>query len=113
MVETVGGTANTMEQAVIAARPGGRIVVIGLFTHQPPLDVGMIVRKELEIRGSAFQGMSDHGSEFRAATQLLPRYRSELKALQTHQFPLSDVAGAFACALDKDAHAIKITVLPS
>ena len=75
VVETVGGTANTMEQAVIAARAGGRIVVIGLFTHQPPLDVGMLVRKELEIRGSAFQGMSDHGSEFRAATQLLPRYR--------------------------------------
>jgi len=56
--------------------------------------------------------MSDHGSEFRAATQLLPRHRAELRTLQTHQFPLSNVAGAFACALDKDAHAIKITVLP-
>jgi len=112
VIETVGGTANTMEQAVAAARPGGRIVVIGLFSHQPALDVGMLVRKELEIRGSAFQGMSDHGSEFRAATQLLPRYRDEMKVLQTHRFPLSDVAGAFACALDRDAHAIKITVLP-
>lgn len=112
VIETVGGTANTMEQAVIAARPGGRIVVLGLFSHQPPLDVGMLVRKELEIRGSAFQGMSDHGSEFRAATQLLPRYRTELKTLQTHQYPLSDIAGAFACAVSKHAHAIKVTVLP-
>jgi threonine dehydrogenase-like Zn-dependent dehydrogenase len=86
--------------------------VLGLFTHQPPLDVGMLVRKELEIRGSAFQGMSVHGSEFRAATQLLTRYRGELKTLQTHQFPLSDIAGAFACAVSKDAHAIKVTVLP-
>jgi L-iditol 2-dehydrogenase len=112
VIETVGGTANTMEQATAAARPGGRIIVIGLFSIQPPLDMGALIRKELEIRGSAFQGMSDHGSEFRAATQLLPRYHSELKTLQTHQFPLGEVAGAFACALDKNAHAIKITVLP-
>jgi threonine dehydrogenase-like Zn-dependent dehydrogenase len=112
VVETVGGNANTMEQAVAAARPGGRVVVLGLFSHQPPLDVGMLVRKELEIRGSAFQGMSNHGSEFGAATQLLTRHRGELKTLQTHRFPLSDVAGAFACAIDRDAHAIKITVLP-
>jgi threonine dehydrogenase-like Zn-dependent dehydrogenase len=112
VIETVGGTANTMEQATAAARPGARIVVLGLFSIQPPLDMGALIRKELLIMGSAFQGMSDHGSEFRAATMLLPRYRSEMKTLQTHQFPLSDVAGAFACALDKNAHAIKITVLP-
>ena len=113
VIETVGGNANTMEQAVAAAKPGGRIIVLGLFSHQPPLDVGALVRKELQIRGSAFMGFSEGGPEFRAATRLLPRYRAELKKLQTHQFPLADVAGAFACAIDKDARAIKITVLPA
>jgi threonine dehydrogenase-like Zn-dependent dehydrogenase len=101
-----------MEQATAAARPGARIVVLGLFSIQPALDMGALIRKELKIMGSAFQGMSAHGSEFRAATKLLPRYRSELTTLQTHQFPLSDIAGAFACAVDRSAQAIKITVLP-
>jgi threonine dehydrogenase-like Zn-dependent dehydrogenase len=112
VIETVGGTANTMEQATAAARPGGRIVVLGLFSISPELDMGALIRKELHIMGSAFQGMSDHGSEFGAATQLLPRYRTEMKSLQTHQFPLSNIRGAFECAIDRSARAIKITVFP-
>jgi threonine dehydrogenase-like Zn-dependent dehydrogenase len=112
VIETVGGHANTMEQATKACRSGGRIVVLGLFSMQPPLDMRALIHKELKIMGSAFFGTSEHGPEFRASTKLLPRYKPELSVLQTHQFPLSRVADAFATAVDKTERPIKVTVLP-
>jgi threonine dehydrogenase-like Zn-dependent dehydrogenase len=112
VLETVGGHANTMEQATAACRGGGRIVVLGLFQIAPPLDMRALIHKELHIMGSAFFGTSEHGPEFRASTKLLPRYRGELKVLQTHQFALDDVATAMAAAADKNTGAIKVTVLP-
>jgi threonine dehydrogenase-like Zn-dependent dehydrogenase len=112
VIETVGGHANTMEQATAACRADGRIVVLGLFSIAPPLDMRALVHKELKIMGSAFFGTSEHGPEFRTSTKILPHYKSELKILQTHQFPLSRVADAFATAISKDDRPIKVTILP-
>ena len=112
VIETVGGHANTMEQATAACRPDGRIVVLGLFSIAPPLDMRALIHKELKIMGSAFFGTSEHGPEFRTSTKILPHYKAELKTLQTHQFPLSQVAAAFAAAVSKDDRPIKVTILP-
>jgi threonine dehydrogenase-like Zn-dependent dehydrogenase len=112
VIETVGGHANTMEQATEACRAGGRIVVLGLFSIKPELDMRALIHKELKIMGSAFFGTSEHGPEFRASTKLLPHFKSELSVLQTHQFPLSRVADAFAAAVSKDDRPIKVTIFP-
>jgi threonine dehydrogenase-like Zn-dependent dehydrogenase len=112
VIETVGGHANTMEQATAACRNDGRIVVLGLFSENPPLDMRALIHKELKIMGSAFFGTSEHGPEFRASTRILPHFRDDLKTLQTHQFPLSRVADAFESAVSKDDRPIKVTILP-
>jgi threonine dehydrogenase-like Zn-dependent dehydrogenase len=111
VIESVGGHADTIEQAVRTARPGGRIVVLGLFSTTPQLDARALVMKELTITGSKVFGQGDHGPEFRASASTLDRYRDEIHVLQTHQFPLRDVKDAFACAADKNTGAIKVTVL--
>jgi threonine dehydrogenase-like Zn-dependent dehydrogenase len=67
--------------------------------------------KEATLTGSKVYGMSEHGHEFAAAVERLPRYRSELALLQTHQFPLAELHAAFAAADDKRSQAIKVTVL--
>jgi threonine dehydrogenase-like Zn-dependent dehydrogenase len=112
VIETVGAHANTMEQAIEAIRPGGRIVVVGMFPAPQALNLRTLILKEIKIKGSAFFGMGDHGPEFRASTQTLPRYKDELKVLQTHQFPLSRVVDAFQAAISKDERPIKVTILP-
>jgi threonine dehydrogenase-like Zn-dependent dehydrogenase len=56
--------------------------------------------------------MGRRGPQFRAAVELLPRYASELAALQTHQFGLAQIGEAFRCASDKASGAIKVTVVP-
>ena len=111
VIETVGGEANTVNQALQAARPGGRIVVVGLFSKPLEIDGRALVMKEIQMVGSKVMGLSNHGSEFRAAINLLPRYREEYKALQTHQFPLDRVEEAFDTAADKSSQSIKVTVM--
>ena len=111
VIETVGGEADTVNQAMQAARPGGRIVVVGLFSKPLEIDGRALVMKELRLIGSKVMGVGDHESEFRTATNLLPRYREEYKALQTHQFPLDRIGDAFAAAADKTSQSIKVTVL--
>ena len=111
VIETVGGEADTVNQAMQAARQGGRIVVVGLFSKPLEIDGRALVMKELQMVGSKVMGLSDHESEFRVATNLLPRYRKEYKELQTHQFPLDRVEEAFAAAADKTSKSIKVTVL--
>ncbi len=112
VIETVGGSAGTLGQAIRCCRPGGRIVVVGVFVGEPAIDARMVLMKELRIVGSKFYGMSEHGPVFKSAVDLLPRYRDALKVLQTHVYPLAQIDEAFHSAFDKSSQAIKVTVLP-
>jgi threonine dehydrogenase-like Zn-dependent dehydrogenase len=112
VIEAVGGSADTIEQAIRTCRPRGRIVVIGLFTQVSRLDGRELVGKGLQISGSRLYGQSDHGSELAAAVGLLPRFREEIARLQTHQFELPSLDQAFLTAADPRLNAIKVTVLP-
>jgi threonine dehydrogenase-like Zn-dependent dehydrogenase len=123
--ETVGGEADTLEDAVQLCAPGGTVVVLGLFPGYRSLDARSFLLKELRLVASntyatgAAGGTPVHlgeatggGSEFASALSCLPRLAAELALLQTHQFALSRVGDAFECAADKRAGAIKVTVLP-
>ena len=113
VIESVGGSASTIETAIAAARVGGLIVVQGLFSKPSTIDASQFVFKELRMVGSKIYGQSLHGPEFGVATALLPRHRGTLQALQTHQFPLERIEEAFAAAVDKSLRPIKVTVTNS
>ena len=112
VIETVGGFADTLAEAVQFCRPGGRVVVLGVFAGERTLNALVLMAKEIRLIGSNMYGSTRRGSEFRAAVDLMPRYRAELEPLQTHQFRLSALNDAFKCALDKRSGAIKVTVIP-
>lgn len=112
IIETVGGEADTMAEAVAAARPGGRIVVVGVFGEPRPTDYRAVVLKELEVVGSIYYGTAGAGSEFGVAVATMDRITDELAALQTHRFPLDRVAEAFTTADDKSSRAVKVTIVP-
>lgn len=109
-IETVGGDADTMTEAVASTRSGGRIVVVGVFGSPRTADYNQIVMRELEVVGSFIYGTVATGSEFGAAVRLMGGITEELAALQTHHFALADVAQAFAAADDKASHAVKVTI---
>jgi threonine dehydrogenase-like Zn-dependent dehydrogenase len=52
VVESVGGTASTLDTAVAACRPGGTICLLGVYTKSIPFPALFTVAKELTIKGS-------------------------------------------------------------
>lgn len=110
VIETVGGEADTMTDAVRVIRPGGRIVVVGVFAEPRPTDYRELMLKELEVVGSFIYGTVANGSEFGAAVGRMPAVADELARLQTHRFPLDDLGRAFTVADDKSSLAVKVTI---
>ena len=113
VIETVGGSADTLAQAVRLCRPAGRVIVLGVFLGDRPLNALLLMLKEIRVIGSNTYGTTRRGPEFRAAVELLARHRAELEPLQTHQFGLASLKGAFDCAADKRSGSIKVTIEPA
>jgi len=110
VIETVGGEADTMAEAVRCARTGGRVVVVGVFAAPRPTDYVQVLWKELEIVGSKIYGTVASGSEFGAAVRRMGSVSSELAALQTHHFGLDQIMEAFHIADDKSSRSVKVTI---
>ena len=112
VVETVGGHADTLAEAVRTARSGGRIVMLGVFEGAPALPGFEFFRKELTLRASNCYGRECHQGDFARATVLVTRHAGAVAPLVTHSFKLDQVAEAFAAAADKRARSIKVQVEP-
>jgi threonine dehydrogenase-like Zn-dependent dehydrogenase len=112
VVETVGGRADTLAEAVAVARHGGRIVLLGVFDSDCRLPGLPFFTKELTLRASNCYGRECHHGDFAVATGIVERERDALGALVTHRFKLDQVAEAFATAADKTTHSIKVQVQP-
>ena len=112
VIESVGGTADTLTDAVRVVGRGGRVVVLGTFSEPRPVNLQRLMMKEGSIVGSFAYGGGDRDPEFATAARLTGRWRHELAALTTHQLPLEDVAEAFTVAGDKSSGAIKVTLTP-
>lgn len=112
VIESVGGHADTLTEAVKACRKGGTIVMLGSFTEPRPVDLSKLMMKELRLQGSFCYGSTRRGPEYAAAAQLTGRHQDDLRRFTTHQFDLEDVVDAFETAADKSSGAIKVTITP-
>jgi L-iditol 2-dehydrogenase len=112
VLETVGGRAETLTEAVAVARAGATIVMVGVFEGSPSLPGLGFLGKELTLRGSNCYAHDGRVGDFGLATELVARHRDLLPDLISHRFALDQVADAFAAAADKSAGAIKIQVMP-
>lgn len=112
VVETVGGRADTLAEAVAVARPGGRILMLGVFEGKPPLPAFEFFRKELTLRASNCYGRECAHGDFAVATEMVVARHAMLEPLVTHRFKLDQVAEAFATAADKTTNSIKVQVEP-
>ena len=110
VIESVGGAADTLRDAVRVVGRGGRIVLLGTFSEPKAIDLQRLMMKEVGLLGSFCYGSRDGEAEFTTAARLTGRWSDELGALTTHQFPLDDVTTAFRTADDKTTGAIKVTL---
>jgi threonine dehydrogenase-like Zn-dependent dehydrogenase len=112
VIESVGGVADTLGDAIRVVRRGGRIVLLGTFSERKAVDLQRLMMKEVALLGSFCYGGGDREPEFATAARLTGRWREELAALTTHRFGLDEVATAFGTAGDKASGAIKVTLVP-
>lgn len=112
VIETVGGTADTLNEAVQLVRPGGVVSVLGVFSGPVACSGLLLVVKEVRIVGSLTYGRAGGRADFEVAVELLARQRDRLRALITHRFSLAQIADGFAVAADKKSGAIKVTIAP-
>lgn len=112
VLETVGGTADTLTESIHLARAGGTICMLGAFAGMIPIPAFQFLAKELNLVGSSCYAHDGPDPDFGLAVKLAPRYRDELAKLVTHTFAIDEVAQAFATAEDKTTGSIKVHVRP-
>jgi 2-desacetyl-2-hydroxyethyl bacteriochlorophyllide A dehydrogenase len=112
IVETVGGHAETLGQAVTLVAPGGRICVLGLFNAPLQINPLMLTIREASLFFSNCYNRPGPTSDYDVAIEILHRQPETLRRMITHRFPLDRVAEAYATADDKRSGAIKVAVTP-
>ncbi|HWK26590.1 MAG TPA: alcohol dehydrogenase catalytic domain-containing protein [Solirubrobacter sp.] len=97
------GVAPTVRDAVQVARKGARIVLVGVFSGEVPVDVSLVQDRELELLGTLMYTRAD----FAEALDLLARGAVAVDTLITHRFPLEAAAEAYRVA-DAGGTALKV-----
>ncbi len=111
VVETVGGHAETLGQAMQIVGVGGRISVLGAFTQPVTIHPIFFFIKEVRIFGSNCYGRPGRMSDYEMAIEIMRRNADTLRPLVTHRFSLEQVAEAYATADDKSSGAIKVHIV--
>ena len=112
VIETVGGDGQTFEDAIQSVRPGGTVVILGIFFSPPPCNALALVVKEVRLVGSITYGRGGRQADFEIALQLLASNASIARDLVTHRFALEGIREAFETASDKKRGTIKVAVTP-
>jgi threonine dehydrogenase-like Zn-dependent dehydrogenase len=113
VIETVGGHAETVKDAVRLARPGANIGLLGIFDRDTPLPGLDFSTKELSLVGSNCYARAGMRSDFDVAVSLLAHHIDDVRRIVTHRFALDEVNQAFQAAADKGSQSIKVAIDPS
>lgn len=111
VIETVGGEADTLGEAVQLVRRGGVVMVLGIFTRPVSIDATTLVIKEARVIGAMTYGRSGTRADFDRALQILARTPEPFRALITHRVALDEIEHGFATAADKRSGSIKVSVV--
>ena len=78
VIESVGGAADTVADAIRVIGRGGRLVLLGTFNGPKPVDLQRLMMKEVALLGSFCYGSGERETEFATAARLTGRWQDEL-----------------------------------
>jgi threonine dehydrogenase-like Zn-dependent dehydrogenase len=113
VIETVGGRAATLIDAVGIVRPGGTISMLGVFEGAAAIPGLDFSTKEVTLVGSNCYARHGARTDFAIAIELLQKHAAALEALVTHRFALDQINEAFSTAADKQSGSIKVHITPA
>jgi threonine dehydrogenase-like Zn-dependent dehydrogenase len=113
VVFDAAGTSSSLNEAITAARPGGTVVMPGIYWDDVTI-VGMpLGLKEIRLIPSMYYGHHHGVREIDLAAQILADLPDLPEAVITHRFPLERAPEAFAVAADRSAGAVKVVIEPN
>ena len=112
VIEAVG-TESGIARCAQLARPGGRVVLLGVFPQTVPVPGVATLVSELTWIGAMAYGRGPDGvRDVEHAAALLAADPEIARTLITHRFPLEDAVEAVRVAGDRAAGAIKVSLHP-
>lgn len=112
VVVEAAGTPAALEQCAELARPGARVVLLGVFNGAIPVPGSTTILKEITWIGSMGRCRHDGVRESVQCAQMLADVPEIARTLITHRFPLADAREAFRVADDRASGAIKVVLEP-
>ncbi len=105
IIECVG-VDDTMTSAIMNARKGSDIIVVGVFAKPAMVDLGLVQDRELRLIGTAMYQECD----FLTAVNLITENRVDTSPLVTHRFEFSDYLKAYQF-IDENANEVMKAVI--
>jgi L-iditol 2-dehydrogenase len=90
ILECVGAEA-TIADAILNARKGTTIVVVGVFGKKPQIDLGLVQDRELSLVGTLMYQKVD----YERAIELVASGKMKLDEMVTHRFPFDEYLDAY------------------
>jgi threonine dehydrogenase-like Zn-dependent dehydrogenase len=112
LVVDAAGSDTGLARCIEVGRPGARIVMLGVYMGNVPINGAAMLVKEQSLVASMAYGRGVGGRDFDAAARTLAEHPDIVATLVTHRFPLSEAARAFDVAADRQAGAIKVILDP-
>lgn len=107
-VEAVG-IEPTLNGAIQWVKPGGRLVMAGIYEKSVQIDPNEIVNKELNLVGINAYNMSD----LKESIELMTAGKIDVTPLISHVLPVDEAPKGFDMLTSTDVQAIKILIQPS
>jgi L-iditol 2-dehydrogenase len=96
-VELAGGSAPTIDPAIIATKKGGTYIAIAVRNEKDTLNFLQVLRQHLRVQGSATHTLK----EMKESLAMIEDGRVTTNKIITHRFPLEKINQAFTCRLDE------------
>ena len=112
VVLDAAGSESSLARCADAARPGGRIVSLGVYRTTMPIPGLPSLVKELTYINSIAYGRDDGVRDVAQAASMLADKPEIAQTIITHRYPIDDAAEAFRVAADRSAGAIKVVIEP-
>jgi threonine dehydrogenase-like Zn-dependent dehydrogenase len=112
VVIEAAGSESGLARCAELARPGGRVVLLGVYHSLVPLPGIPTIVKELSWTAAMAYERHDGVREFDEAAALLAATPEIAATLVTHRFGLEDAAEAFRVADDRASGSIKVALEP-
>jgi L-iditol 2-dehydrogenase len=100
------GAQDTMEQAIALARKGSDIIVVGVFSEKPRVDIGLVQDKELRLIGTLMYQKAD----YLTAIEMIRSGAVNLDPLITTHFSFPDYARAYKYIEEYGDHSMKVLI---